>query len=86
MTSLPPPTVGMKMNRDRDTISASSIDRASSQLLFHEAEEFLSKRQYARACHAMVDAIDTAVDADLRREIALRMWAMLYGTLWNTGV
>jgi hypothetical protein len=33
-----------------------------------------------------VDAIDPAGDADLRREIVLRMWAMMYGTLWNAGV
>ena len=88
MTSLPPPTAGMKMNRDRDTIAASSLDRAAAQLLCNEAEDILGKRQYARSCHAMVDAIDMAgeLNADLRREIALRMWSMLYGTLWTAGV
>ena len=88
MTSLPPPTAGMKMNRDRDTVAASSLDRAAAQLLCNEAEYFLEKRQYARSCHAMIDAIDMAgaLNADLRREIALRMWSMLYGTLWTAGV
>ena len=76
------------MNRDRDTIAASSLNRAAAQLLCNEAEYFLEKRQYARSCHAMIDAIDMAgaLNADLRREIALRMWSMLYGTLWTAGV
>jgi hypothetical protein len=36
----------------------------------------------------MIDAIDKAGDlnTDLRRNIALRIWAILYGTLWNAGV
>ena len=46
------------------------------------------ERHYARACHAMIEAIDEAGDqnADLRRNIALRIWAVLYGTLWSAGV
>ncbi len=46
------------------------------------------ERHYARACHAMIEAIDEAGDqnADLRRKIALCIWAILYGTLWSAGV
>ena len=59
-----------------------------SELLCCEADDFLQERQYARACHAMVDAIEEAGDhnANLRRAIALRIWAVLYGTLWNADI
>jgi hypothetical protein len=78
----------MKMNRARDEILVSSMNRASSRLLCCEADDFLNERHYARACHAMIEAIDEAGDqnADLRRKIALRIWAVLYGTLWSAGV
>jgi hypothetical protein len=81
-------TIGVKMNRARDEILVSSMNRASSRLLCCEADDFLNERHYARACHAMIEAIDEAGDqnADLRRKIALRIWAVLYGTLWSAGV
>ena len=84
----PSMSIGMKMNRARDLICVSSMYRAASQLMCCEAEEFLKARHYARACHAMIDAIDEAGDlnTDLRRNIALRIWVILYGTLWNAGV
>ena len=84
----PSMSIGMKMNRARDSICVSSMHRAASQLMCCEAEEFLKARHYARACHAMIEAIDEAGDlnTDLRRNIALRIWVILYGTLWNAGV
>ena len=84
----PSMSIGMKMNRARDSILVSSVHRAASQFMCCEAEEFLKEHHYARACHAMIDAIDKAGDlnTDLRRNIALRIWVILYGTLWNAGV